>query len=76
MCVSVCVRARERETMHLILEVGHTLDVGNVGESENDMLYCCSTAALLLLHYLILEVAHTLDVSAVGESENDAAIVV
>ncbi len=62
--------------MHLILEVGHTLDVGKVGESENDMLYCCFTAALLLLHYLILEVAHTLDVSAVGESENDAAIVV
>jgi hypothetical protein len=62
--------------MHLILEVAHTLDVGTVGESVNDMLYCFFTDALLLFYYLILEVAHTLDISAVGESKNDAAIVV
>ena len=46
--VCVCARERERETMHLILEVAHTLDVGTVGESVNDMLYCCFTDALLL----------------------------
>ena len=33
------------------LILADTLDVGAVGESENGMLYCCFTEALLLMLY-------------------------